>query len=140
MIVMKMEATTRILLQYISKGLTSPEEISQLLETSKSRVYKILECGEMHFKDYEIRALSVYFSSMNRNELSSLFLSTKYGLELVGDMLVDGCILSENAEAIRLIGRLIELFGERKKEEGLQLCDELIKVTRQIKAEFRNLS
>lgn len=136
---MKMEDTTRILIQYISKGMTSPEEIAQMLETSKSRVYKILECGEIHFKDYEIKALSVYFSSMNRNELSDQFFSPKYRLEPVGEQSVDGCIMPESVEAFKMLGRLLELFEEKNKEKGLQLCDELIKVAKQIKAEFKSL-
>lgn len=135
---MSYSPTTRILNQYISRGITTVEEIAQILSTSKSRIYKVLE-GENQLWAEDIRVLSEYFSNMGHNELAGLFKGQKWGFIPTGECSIDGCLLSENAEMSKLKGRLLELFEKRNKEQGLRACDDLIAIATQVKSEFKNL-
>src|SRR5690625_554528 len=100
-----MTPVRRILNQYKNRGITSAEEIASLVGCSVRRVHYVLE-GEKHFWDYEVMTICKHFSNMGYNELSKQFLSSKWGLVPVGDMKINGCLLDENGEITRLMGKL----------------------------------
>lgn len=129
----------RIISQYINKGLTSAEEIASLLSCSTRRVYKIVNEAEGHFLDWEAQTLCQHFSTQGHNELSRLFISCKYSFVPTGEVLINGSLEDETAAATKIMGRMLEMFDEKKKSEGLELCDKLEAVVKRKKAEFRNL-
>lgn len=135
-----MNPTTRILKQYINKEYITVEEIAFMCDCSKKRVYNILDATKPdNFYDWEIQKLSEWFSDQGRNELASQFKSQKYGFIPTGDMNVNGSLLDENAELVKIEGELLALYESRKRDEGLDLCDKLISMAMQTKCEFKNL-
>lgn len=134
-----MSPIRRILLQYVNKSVTSAEEIATLIGCSKHKVYYVLE-GKKHFYDYEVMTLCQHFSSLGKNDLSRQFLSAKYNVVPMGDVKINGCVLDENGEITKTMGRLIELFGRGEKDEGLTLIDDLLMQVNQLKQELKNLS
>lgn len=133
-----MSPIRRILLQYINRGLTSAEELAALIGCSKRKVYYVLE-GEKYLFDHEVMTICQHFSSMGHNELSKQFLSGRFGVIPIGDIRINGCLLDENGEITKTMGKLMEHFYRGEKEEGLSLVDDLLKVCKQVKHELKSL-
>lgn len=132
--------TTRVLNQFVARKLTGAEELTQILETSRSRIYKVLE-GEAALWDYEIRILSEYFSNLGHNELASLFKGNKWSFTPSGKVEINKCLLDENGDITKIMGKLMEFqFGKSlSRDEALKLTTELINTARQVEAEIKNM-
>lgn len=132
--------TTRALNQLISKRLTTAEELAQILETSRSRVYKVLE-GENNLWAEEIRTLSEFFSNMGHNELASLFKGNSWRFTPNGKMEINKCLLDENGDITKIMGKLMEFqFGKSlSRDEALKLTTELIRTAQKVEAEIKGM-
>jgi hypothetical protein len=135
-----MNASIRILKSYIDKDLTTVSELAFLLDCSERRIYQVLDFSDSKsLYDYEIMKLAVHFSDMGRNELASLFKSHKYAFTPCGSYRINGSLLDESADITKIQAQLLNLFEENKREQGLNVCDQLIAMAMQTKAEFKNL-
>lgn len=133
-----MNPIRRILLQYVNKGFTSVEELAGLISCSKRRIYYVME-GEKYLHDHEVLTIAQHFSTMGHNELSGLFLCSKFQVVPTGEVKINGCLHDENAEITRIMGSLISHFKSGDKDEAVALLPELSKQYNRVRHEVQGM-